>query len=99
MTRVDAKPHDAADANDRDAITAALATGADINALSGGKTPLMRAVLSGNGKAAKALIKAGADATIGDTATGYTPMHGAALEGRVGIVKGMLKMGMDPNLM
>ena len=53
---------------------------ADPNALdqpgNGGQTPLMNAVLTGKVNAVKALIKAGADPSIGEK-DGYTPMHGA----------------------
>ena len=59
----------------------------DINSRGpGGQTPLMHAVLSGKVNAVKALLKLGADTSIGEK-DGYTPMHGAGFQGRAEIAR------------
>ena len=69
----------------------------DINTIGpGGQTPLMHAVLSGKLKAVKALLKLGADTTIGEK-DGYVPIHGAGFQGRAEIAQALIDHGVDPS--
>ena len=71
-------------ADDAAGIKSALASGARIDErrkrfTDGGQSPLMAASLRGSVHAVRVLLKAGADATIGES-DGYTPLHGAAFQ-------------------
>ena len=83
-------------ADDADAIEQAIGDGADINGIGpGGQTPIMHATLQGKVEAVRALLKLGADTTIGEK-DGYTPMHGAGFQGRSEIAKLLIAHGLDP---
>jgi ankyrin repeat protein len=74
------------EADDPDAIRAAVAAGARVNErrdeyTQGSQTPLMFASLTGKSSAVKTLLALKADANIGEK-DGYTPLHGAAFQGR-----------------
>lgn len=85
----------AARADDAGGIAAALAAGARIDehraafAGSGLATPLMVASLGGGASAVLALLRAGADPTIGEK-DGYTPLHGAGFQGRAAVAAVLL---------
>ena len=74
-------------------------TGADMNFISGGKTPLMWALEEGEEceKSVEALIKAGADVNIVDEEHGLTILHMAVQIGS-GIYKMLLEAGADVNI-
>ena len=94
----DAATHElfaAARADDAGGVAAALAAGARIDerraafAGSGLATPLMVASLGGGASAVLALLRAGADPTIGEK-DGYTPLHGAGFQGRAAVAAVLL---------
>ena len=65
----------------QEAVRKLLKAGSNVdNAKFNGVTPLMAAVVGGKHKVIKALLKAGADATVPDK-DGYTVMHVAADKG------------------
>lgn len=91
---------EAVDANDPTAVRAALADGADINEISAtGQTPIMRAADTDKLRAAAALMKMGADATIPDGYSSYTPLHTAAAHGHAKIVGLLLRYKVEANMM
>ncbi|KAL3810762.1 hypothetical protein ACHAXA_001587 [Cyclostephanos tholiformis] len=76
------------------AASAALAAGANINAISpsGQQTPLMQSVLHGRPNSVSWCLTNGADTTIAEK-DGYTPMHGAAFQGHPHIAELLMKHG------
>ena len=89
--------HEAVRANDPVAIQAALDDGEDINKIgTGGQTPLMHGVLTGNGESVKFLLEAKADSSIPEK-DGYTPMHGAGFQGRAQIARLLIAHGLNPS--
>lgn len=62
----------------------------------GGEAPLMTAVILGKHRAAKALLKGRADASVPHSASGLSVMHQAASLGRARIVQMLLTHGLDP---
>lgn len=89
--------HAAVAENNPTAVRAALADGADINELSeGGNSAIMEAVTNDKLRAAAALMKMGADATVRNS-EGFTPMHVAAQMGYGKIVRLLLRYHVDAN--
>lgn len=82
-----------------EAVKAALARGADINAkeVESGQTALMASCLRGKINIVKYLLEAGADTSIGE-GTGYTPPHGAAFQGRPDVMEALIEAGVDVNV-
>jgi cytochrome c len=87
--------HDAAKKGDLAAITAALDTGADINAEDGGGTPLYFAARRGHLAATQLLIERGANVNS-RTSLGQ-PLEAAVEKDRVEIITLLLSNGADPN--
>ena len=87
---------EAIDANDPTGVRTALASGADVNEVvgDGGQTAIMLAVQSDKLRAAAALMKMGADATIPDS-SGMTPMTIAAMKGFGKIIRMLLRYKVD----
>jgi len=89
--------HAAVEANDPSAVRAALGKGVDINEVHEGQTPLMHAASKDKLRAAAALMKMGADATLADAATSLTPMDMAAAKGYAKIIKLLLRYKVAAN--
>ena len=88
--------HDAAKMGDVAGITAALETGADINADDGGGTPLYFAVRRGHLAAAKLLLERGADVNVGSNYWGGL-LTIASIKARVDLITLLLEHGANPN--
>ena len=89
---------DAAKAGDHQALSAALARKADVNAPEAdGTTALHWAVRAGDREAVALLLKAGANANAANR-YGMTPLPLAAANGDVAMVEALLKAGADANL-
>ena len=89
--------HNAVRSDDPAQIKEALDSGEDINLLgSGGQTPLMHGVLTGNTNAVRFLLEQRADTSIPEK-DGYTPMHGAGFQGRAEIAKLLIDHGLNPS--
>lgn len=83
----------AIETNDRKAVEAALAEGADPNKIGvSGDTPLLAATRAGQASSAQGLIEGGAQIDVRDNA-GYLPLHHAAARGLTGIVNLLLDRG------
>lgn len=77
-------------------VEAALDKGALIDTKGpGGQTALMAAALNGHALAIKALLRRGADWSVGEN-DGYTPMHGAGFQGQAGAARALVEHGLDP---
>jgi ankyrin repeat protein len=88
---------DAAMKGNRDAVRAALARKADVNAPQvDGTTALHWAVRADDGEMADLLIRAGARASIANR-EGMTPMQLAAANGSAAMIVRLIKAGADPN--
>lgn len=87
--------HDAAKIGDVTTITAALDTGADINATDGTATPLYYAIRSGHTEAAKLLIERGADVNA-ETNIG-SPLLAAVTKRKIEMIDLLLEKGANPN--
>lgn len=88
--------HDAAKTNDVAGITAALDSGADIEASEGGGTPLYFAVRKGHLAAAKLLLEHGADVIVGSNYLGDV-LTIATSQLRVDLITLLLAHGANPN--
>ena len=87
--------HAAVAENNPTAVRAALEDGADINEGDPDHgTPIQHAVRSDKLRAAAALMKTGADATVRDR-SGLTVMHIAALQGHGKIIRMLLRYGVS----
>ena len=95
--------HAAVEENNPTAVRAALSDGADVNEVmtvgDENHTPIVHAVLSDKLRAAAALMKMGADATIRSHEGGFTPMHIAAEQGNGKILRLLIRYGVDTNEM
>jgi ankyrin repeat protein len=88
---------DAAMKGNRDAVRAALARKADVNAPQvDGTTALHWAVRADDGEMADLLIRAGARASVANR-EGMTPMQLAAANGSPAMIVRLVKAGADPN--
>jgi ankyrin repeat protein len=77
-------------------IPVLVAAGADLEARSARRTPLMLAAMSGGPETVVALLDAGADPLAGDPGYfGATPIHFAAQVGKVEIVDTLITWGVD----
>ncbi|KAF6035297.1 PPP1R27 [Bugula neritina] len=71
----------------------------DLSAInSAGLTALHQAVLDGNFKAVRLLLKHGADVNKVDEDS-WTPLHAACAEGQADIARYLLKQGADPSIL
>ena len=90
--------HQASEVGDVDAVRALLATGVSPNGFDeNGQTPLLIASLEGRVEVIRALLRAGADANLGDESEFRTPLMHAAIAGHADIAKLLLDFGADPN--
>lgn len=87
--------YEAAKKGDLGALTAALNTGADVNKMAGGATPLYFAAIRGHLDAAELLIVHGADVNV-KTKFG-TPLMAAAARDTAELIELFLANGADPN--
>jgi ankyrin repeat protein len=96
LTAVDEDLFAALREEDIPAASAALAAGANINAISprGQQTPLMQSVLHGRPGSVSWCLNNGADTTIAEK-DGYTPMHGAAFQGHAHIADMLMRHGVS----
>jgi hypothetical protein len=89
---------DAAKQNEIAAVTASIASGADVNQRGGqGDTPLHWAAFNGNSELVRSLIYAGGKVNE-RLANGNTPLHLAAYKGHTAAVKALLEGGADATL-
>lgn len=88
----------AAKHNEMDAVTASIASGADVNAQGGqGDAPLHWAAFNGNPQLVLLLIDAGA--SVNDRlVNGNTPLHLAAYRAHVAVIETLLENGADATL-
>ncbi len=88
--------HRAAAGNHADLIPILVAAGADLEARSTRRTPLMLAAVGAGGKTVTALLDAGANPTAGDRGFfGATALHIAAYNGNVEAIDALLAAGVD----
>lgn len=89
--------HEAAQSGDLERIQRLIIKGANINGKSArNETPLIIAVLAGEGEIASYLLQRGADVAAG-TDSGLTPLHAAAYAGHDDIVRLLVARGADIN--
>lgn len=85
-------------AGDAAALRAALAAGADANAVSpDGAAALLVASLNSDPELATALLGAGADVNAANESNGATPLHAAAFLGHADVARVLLDGGADAN--
>lgn len=89
---------DAAKLGRADLIPAFKTQGTNLNVRDGrGFTPLILAAYNGHAETVDALLAAGADACLADTAQGNTALMGVAFKGHDAIAKRLLAAGCDVN--
>src|SRR5437764_8415793 len=89
---------DAAMQGNRDAVTALLKDGADVNTAQGdGMTALHWAVQKGDVDLARTLLYAGANVKATTRIGGYSPLLIASRNGNASMVETLLAAGADPN--
>lgn len=74
-----------------------LQAGANVNADSMGQTPLHIAASKGNSAIVRALLAAGADPNLRDSALQHSALHTACLGGSAAVCKDLLQFGADVN--
>ena len=89
--------HDAAGEGNIEAVKQHIAAGTDVDAKTGGETPLLWAARFGQSQVAELLIAEGADVNVKDDAWGFTPLGYAVSRGHKESTELLIAEGAEVN--